>query len=1009
MQIVILHLSDMHFCDEENFNTMHIDRITSALNQSMSDAQCVLIVISGDLSYSGTKTQYKQVKKFLDALEESIKNRYNISQIYFAIVPGNHDVDYQNGECDLGRTGLEQLSESGKYIEHVNEELDKQKEFYAFSNQYDCFLNGGTIHQKIIEYNSKKIQVNLINTAIFSSLAEDQGYHYLPPKDIENLLKQHDSDFVISIMHHPHHWYSDKCKKNLEKALYTRSDIIFVGHEHYETTMNVVALKSSVYILAGGMLCNKGIWNTSEFHVGVLDLNTRKYVTKKYIWNNDVEIYEEKDPQNLILSKNRYNQLDLSVKNEFISILTEDKYMVTKSNHDYFVFPLLVEEFSSENNNILPKEIDSMAAFMTTLKNHKKIIISGSSGSGKTILSGEIYMTLSNSYVTLFLKGSEVSKNIIKTFKSAFEDIYSEESAHYEIFRQTPKEHLAIVIDNIDSVPNTLQDEFSKCVFETFGTIVKTCQGEIDVDIKNRLKKRAMHKNFAYYRIEPFYVDKRTALVTNIVNLCIKNDAYNKERITFVLCDVLNKLKYLYGWNPEFIVQFAKYYCNNIGDATYNDGSIFSKVFESNIVQLIKPHARRITVDKVLIILDKIAYGIYTSKDYPISLTHVNEIIQEYNDIYASKIDTTDFLELSIHAKILKKSNGKYVFFDRNYLAYFTAREIKRKYLEDSDYDQINHVMHYSYSGLNADILLFITYITDNLNIIKMIMKQSESVIKSWEEFDLTNIDVPFLVNSVDQILPYKEGDKKIAEEQHIEQEKREVQIAFQANDETIFNGESETLDFMQEILRSISLMIILAKTLPSFEHLMKKADKEKCVRLIYTMPLKIFRTLATEINNASTELLSEIKNFHEYEFRKDKPNIPQLTNDQALHILKWEITSLLLELMNASISNATRENTNDFIDQFEYQKAPTYSIEHAIGLARRDNVKKFIREVENIFSEAKNELTKNLTQRVTKNFIVNSKNIRQSEIDRLNSKIFKEFLNSNSLLLEKERNKMKN
>ncbi len=57
--------------------------------------------------------------------------------------------------------------------------------------------------------------------------------------------------------------------------------------------------------------------------------------------------------------------------------------------------------------------------------------------------------------------------------------------------------------------------------------------------------------------------------------------------------------------DPDFIVQFTKYYCNNIGETIKNDGEIFSKVFEANIVSLLKPYAKKMSVDKILIIMDK--------------------------------------------------------------------------------------------------------------------------------------------------------------------------------------------------------------------------------------------------------------------------------------------------------------------------------------------------------------------------------------------------------------------
>lgn len=247
------------------------------------------------------------------------------------------------------------------------------------------------------------------------------------------------------------------------------------------------------------------------------------------------------------------------------------------------------------------------------------------------------------------------------------------------------------------------------------------------------------------------------------------------------------------------------------------------------------------------------------------------------------------------------------------------------------------------------------------------------------------------------------------AEKARIQQEKAEVQSMTIANDATIFYGEQEELNFVQKVIRSISLMIILARTLPSFEHMMKKKDKEHCVDMLYRMPLKIFEAWAKVIDEESSLLIADIKEFHENEFRKEKPNIPPLEDKDALYILKREATSLLLDLMYVAMNNATRSNTNDFIDGFNYKSLPTYGIEHLIGLARRDNVSTFSSEAERIFGEEKQPMTKTMVQRIARNFMVNSKHIKQPDTQRLNAKLFNEKLQQDRLLIEQQRNKGKN
>ena len=1009
MKLLILHLSDMHFQINDNYKYENIEAIVGTIQQSVADIQHMLIVFSGDCASSGKKRECIQVAYFFNKLKKAISNRYKIQDIRFAIVPGNHDVDYDLGMMDRSR--LEEIEKDSLYDSSINSELEKQQQFYTLAKRFDCFPNGGLVHQKIIAYENKKVLINLINTAVFSAkVDEDQGFHYLPDADIKSLSSQAASDFVITVMHHPHHVFNWRCKKDLEKAIYSRSDIIYVGHEHFESAQKIESGEASVNIYAGGELCNKGDWSNSELHVAVLDLDTREYQTRNYKIN--AAIYEEGESRTIEISHNRYNKLGLVVRNDYAKELNTDKYAIAMSNQDYFVFPLLVEEYLVDDRSRLPKEIDSMDAFIKMLLEEGKVIINGHSDTGKSILARAIFTELTKSRVTLFVQGKDVTENYERTIRAAFEDAYSKDKTSYETFKQMRPSDIAIVIDDVDYIAETGQFGFIQYVEEKFGTIVETCQFDIDIDvnIKERLKKRAETHNFTFYKIEPFYADKRKQLVGNIVRIIVNDETEAQNRYVAILCDALTKQKYLYSFNPEFIVQFVQYYCKNIGEAMQNDGSVFSKVFEANLTNLINPFAKKITVEKIFIILDKIAFFIYINgkEAYPISLGQIDDVIQEYNSVYGAKISTRIFLDILIQAKIFKEYEDKYTFFDRNYLAYFAAREIRRKSVEDDDFTQINRVIRCSYNQLNANILLFVTYITDNLKIIRNIMEEAERAVEKWSEFDLRNIDIPFLVKSADEVVrPVTEEDQEREEQKKIEQERRDVQTFIAANDSSIFDGIDNEPNLLDELVRAISLMVIISRTLPSFEHMMKKPEKDQCVRLIYQMPQRIFEAWAKEVDTLASELVREIKDYHEWEYRKEKPNYKPLNNQQALELLRAEATLMLLELMNTAIVNATRYNSNEFLDSFPYQDKPTYCIEHLIGLRHRDNVGGFKEEVEKLMQET-TPMTRNLAKWVTRNYIVNSRNMKHSDRQRLNSKVLDQGVPQRRLIVEQNRNNKK-
>lgn len=1005
MKLLIFHLSDIHFRNKNNYTTDNVNAIINVLRPSMSEIEAVLIIISGDLAFSGKKQQYIQLRFFLMRIKRHICNTYNVNNVEFAIVPGNHDVDYTIGK--LSRMDLEEIKKNNSYESLVSQEFVKQKQFFTLAGMFGCFFENALLHQKLLDVGNKRIQINLINTGVFSSLDEDQGFHYLSEANLNALEEQNDSDYVITVMHHPSAWFISDLADRLETTLQQKSDLIFVGHKHYETTKTVTDSQSSVNILAGGMLSNCGDWNTSELHIGVLDLNTRLFNTKKYEWDIAGKVYVERDCHTITLSKDRSNPIGISVQNQYLDEhIRPDQFMIAGSFLDYFVFPLL-EEQKDDRREGLTHDVADMDTFIKRLESSKKVIVSGLNDSGKTALTKAVFMELSAKKVVLMVHGSDITGNPERTIRNAFEDIYGRDSAMFERFRQADSTSLVLIIDDVDVINEPSRDIFIDYANAHFGSILETCQQDIELDIQSRLKKRHDRKEYTFFHLEPFYADKRRELVTKIINI-IGNDGQNKSSIITLLCNSLSKQRTLYNWSPSFIIQFTKYYYNNIGESSHNEGDVFSKVFENNLMSLIKPYVTKaIKLDKIVMILDKIAYEIFKKHEYPISARRICEIVDAYNERYDSVVDAVDLLSTLVLARVIKNTTGGYLFYERSYLAYFTAREIRRQILE-GNYDDIRYVMEYSYMNIHADILLFVTYITDNLNIIRMLMEIAERTIQNWEEFSLSPINVEYMKQPAHLIIkPVEEGDREKEEQKHIETEKEETRALSIINDASIFDGESEELDFIQEMLRSISLMTTLARALPSFEHMMERADKDRCVTLLYTMPLRIFFVWAKEIDGSRSELVQMIKEFHEWEYRKDKPNMEPLDDQKALVALRWESTSLLLELMNAAFGYAAKDNTWRFIDRFDYKSTASYGIEHLMGIEQMDAVTTFISEACRLFDD-KEVQTRLMVQRVARHFMINSKHIQHREVQQLNTKLFGNQLKPAHLLIEQGKNKQK-
>ena len=77
MKIYILHLSDLHMKAKEVQNPLlnRVENLAAAFNSIAPDASNCIIVISGDIAFSGNGEEYANASRFLEELKREIIGR----------------------------------------------------------------------------------------------------------------------------------------------------------------------------------------------------------------------------------------------------------------------------------------------------------------------------------------------------------------------------------------------------------------------------------------------------------------------------------------------------------------------------------------------------------------------------------------------------------------------------------------------------------------------------------------------------------------------------------------------------------------------------------------------------------------------------------------------------------------------------------------------------------------------------------------------------------------------
>ena len=993
----------MHIKDKSAIKEIHISKIADSLNSLIWDR--IIIFVSGDIAFSGESSQYKIAKVFFHNLIDKIRSRCNHKKwIDIIMVPGNHDVNH-NGNS-MSAANLLEIRNKNTYLNYLENEFSKQQNFLSFIKPYNLFDNNKVWDRKIIDYDNFTVEINLINSALFSILEEDKGLHFLPDNCLDEIVKPSHADFVISIMHHSPEWYFDEQKNKLDEIICRKSSIIMYGHEHYNArkTISYEAGRDAL-IQAGGCLCQNSDWSNSSFHLGVFDTDTNLYQHKQFTWNNAERQYESDKTDEFTLPIKRSEEHKLQMTNSFLKFLHEDeKRKIANDFMEYFVFPRL-ETDEVQNTDI--HEITTDREFLNELKRRKRIIISGGYNSGKTILLKRIAIALLNDFVIVYCQHSDIQKKKTdRIIKNIFQEIYGESESNYNRFQQTPKMKKVFIMDDVDQIDKTDFNNFIADIGKSFEYIVLATRQIVDLDLLERMKAQLKVNDTIYtYKITPIFADKRLEIIQKIVALKTE-DIDSIDKTVNLLSEALTSQRNFISLDPDFIIQYVEYYCRNIGEASIGDSSVFSKVFEANITMAISRYqTKHLSVDKIFVLLSKVAHYIHFKKAYPITETQISELIGSYNNEYGSTVRTSEFIGNIINAKILvadEQADG-YRFVNKNYLAYFVARELNREYNTTGDDSNLKTVLHSACFGINADVLMFVSYITDNIKILNLILDMARTYTNGWDEFDFkTNLPKFFKVEKTHSVsissTSYDEADTKN-----------------QVDNERITNKKMKTLDIydysdaeadnkVNTLIRSLQLLLVIAKCLPNFEHTMKKEDKEAFVSAIYSMPNKIFSKWAETIDTEIDDILHFFKEQSNDYYGRQK----NVTDNDIIKALQWSAMSFLLDLYNLPVYYSAKEHTLQYLNGFNYKSRDTYSLEHLMMLERVSLSSTFSKESILLKDDRKGCIFSTMLTRVIKHALIFKKELDYQQRQQLVSKFFPGKNLDRQLLIQRVKNRGK-
>lgn len=966
MKVALIHLSDLHLKSNYCLNSIYENNIVKQIIKNSDNIDAYFFILSGDLTDTGNKNEYKRVSKFLNNLFKQFTSEKEKIKVF--IVPGNHDMYFESDYLDD-----KSKFENKDYYSIQNEdvEIKRLKNFFNFSKNYNLFENNKIVDYKSINIGEFTLGFCMLNSALYSLKCSqgDKGYHHLDEHIIKRIEQSSKANLNIIICHHDLSWFDWNSKILLENLISNYFSIAFFGHEHYNST-NKISHNGylDTYFFQEDKLFDGDELNS--FSVVLIDFDKNNIISNQYVWNeqNKIFVQNEKINEKIILKTkmNRTIQLD--------DMFEQDITLLDKNGNDYFIFPkmeyAIKDKFKEQKENV-----NSYKEFLKLIDNKKLINIVGTDCVGKTTLLRYLFfMYLNGGFIPLIIDKDFAGKEISTILKQCFKKEYIYNDINFSMFNQSNKKIL--FIDDFESFKHSdkLLEKFKNEFYKVFIFNNKTVMGyEAKNEFLDIFKEDSTYIELSICR---FSRTKRKDLINKVCSNFHSNTNKSLDKLADKIELELVKQQTIFKTDPLYIINFTKYHIQTPNE-NIAEKDVFNHVFTSSITNRLKEVDDEKFTKIAPVLLEKLSYFIHKNKKYPFEYNDFVEIATEYsNEI--EKIDIHDYMDKILSTRIIKQIDKEnYRFENKSYLSYFVALELQHLFNNKNETDELNYLMNNVCNGINSDILLYFSLLNNSEIVMDNIISKAKNNARNIIPFNLKDKKYSFLYPCNDikinkpSIEEKRTYDEKISENEEILSSKEVIEVINYYDYVDI--NDNVTNDIIFD--RTIKYHEILSEILINFYPIIKKEKKQEILSLLINLPNQIITLYLDNVEKNLSEIKRQLKMYEN--------DIPWLKNNINKFISFVLINNLIIIYGHTSLEyscEVLKENISNYLPKNEIEE-----MQQILSYSRFDDINIFLKSVAKFCNEKKNDfLTKIILKNIAKTTIL----FRNVEIDSTNRKI---------------------
>lgn len=937
MKVALLQLSDIHIQSDEDFIIKHQEPFYRSCKALINECTKLIVIISGDIAFKGSKEEYDLAYNWLKKCEESWRDEATfLNSVEYIAVPGNHDCDFSRQD-EVREIVISKLSQqdnvgSGNAISTC---LSVQENFWSFYNR----LRGDKLNADISWVHEVPLKqdfsiiFNCYNSAFLSQLKEQPGGLIIPQDKFIYKERTHPQDVIISLYHHNTGWLNPNTplnnKKSFENHLFCTSNVVMCGHEHSNQDRKISSLSDSrelIYFESSALQYEM----ISKYSLMVLDTDEMTLTRHQLEYSEPEEIYKftEDSTQFSILKK----LSGILFNNEWVDKLSDIRIPLTHTKKttlklpDIFVFPDLDPLSDIKRSRV--QYMDSEGLLENTTIAERIIFLEGENQAGKTSLLRMLCLSLHQKgiYPIMVFGGEIKHHNISQQLKNSYKDQYQHKKYNYERYTQLDRNKKVLLIDDFDKSPvsNESKSKLLTQLLCNFEKIIVTTN--IQMDVRSILLDLINPDNLKRFKILALGCCKRNALIEKWVRLGEDVITLNEQCFLNRVKDAYDNISTLLGQQlipsyPIFILSLLQG-LNQVLDKFDTSQTSYAFCYNSLIIaSLINSKMEKENIPGVLRFLSEFAYYHYSEHT---ERRHFNKdefqsFYINYNKNYYTRYSTESLLQNLCKADIIRsEDNSKYSFSYKYIFYYLVAQKISQLINDNNAEGLVQRLCENLHKEREANILIFLVFHNGTGKQLEDVLFASMLPFEDQKPISL-NINDP-LFKGISDIVDNIKSDvmlQNINPKENREatlKNSDEIQRRLDAEEQQSYLTEKdfEENTHLRDINNTFKIIQIIGQISKNQRHTLTKEDLLRLIEESYNVCFRSISFFGTLIEEAKEEITEHFVNNY-----KDKCQVKETELRTRVHKL---LHMLLFQQCLASFSNLSRavgmSNSHDLFEQ---------------------------------------------------------------------------------------------